>query len=92
MTRESQLDMHFAYFAKSLSNNKVYVGRTDKMPTNRVSDHNNGSNEWTKHNGPFKLVYYESYICKEDSIARENFYKTGMGRKVKKAIVEVMAR
>ncbi len=34
----------------------------------RLAQHNPGTNKWTKGNGPFKLVYYESYVCKTDAI------------------------
>ena len=84
--------MHYVYFAESLKTHEVYVGHTDKLPQERVNDHNNGSSIWTRANGPFKLVYYENYLCKEDAIGRENFYKSGIGRKVKKAIVQAMVR
>jgi putative endonuclease len=82
--------MFFVYFAKSLKNNKIYVGRTDKEPDIRIKEHNQSSNKWTKQNGPFKLQYYESFLCKEDAINKEGFYKTGIGKKIKRAICEVM--
>jgi putative endonuclease len=82
--------MFYVYFAKSLKNDKIYVGHTSKTPTERIKEHNEGANAWSKNNGPFKLVYYESYTCKADAFAREQFYKTGIGRKIKKAIVDSM--
>ena len=75
--------MHFIYFAKSLKNNKIYVGRSAKDPNRRVDEHNQGSNNWTRQNGPFKLVYYESFLCKDDSLKKEDFYKTGIGKNKK---------
>jgi len=87
---EARAFMFFVYFAKSLKNGKIYVGRSEKSPAVRVEEHNLGSNTWTRQNGPFKLVYYESYICKEDSVQREQFYKTGTGKKVKLAICRDM--
>ena len=82
--------MYFVYFAKSLKNTKVYVGSTKKDPYLRVQEHNQGSNAWTKLNGPFKLIYFERYICEEDAVEKEKFYKTGIGRKVKSAIIQAM--
>ena len=82
--------MYFVYFAKSLTNGKVYVGRTSKSPDKRINEHNTGSNQWSKNNGPFKLIYYEEYICLHDASKRENFYKTGIGKKIKKAIIDKM--
>ena len=82
--------MYHVYFAKSLKNGKIYVGSTSKDPKTRVIKHNQGSNTWSKNNGPFKLIYYDTFVCKEDSLKREQFFKTGIGKKIKKAIVEVM--
>jgi putative endonuclease len=82
--------MYYVYYAKSLSNNKVYVGKTSKEPLLRIEEHNKGSNDWTKRNGPFKLIYYEEFCCQPDAAARERFYKSGIGRKIKAAIIRVM--
>lgn len=54
----------------------------------RLLQHNLGTNKWTKSNGPFKLIYYESYVCKKDAILREKFYKSGIGKQIKKLILE----
>jgi len=80
--------MYFVYFAKSLRNQKVYVGFTGKEPVVRVDEHNKGSNIWSKNNGPFKLIYFESYICKKDAQNREEFYKMGFGKQIKLAIIK----
>lgn len=82
--------MYYIYFAKSLKNGKVYIGLTNKNPEVRVKEHNQNSNTWSKHNKPLRLIYYESFVCKEDAIQREKFFKTGIGKKVKKAIISVM--
>ncbi|MBP9864203.1 GIY-YIG nuclease family protein [Patescibacteria group bacterium] len=79
--------MHSVYFLKSTTNGKYYVGMTEKDPKQRALEHNQGSNDWTSQNGPFTLVYYESYCCKEDAAKREAFYKTGMGRRIRDAII-----
>jgi len=38
--------------------------------------------------GPFKLIYFESFICKTDALRRENFYKSGQGKKLKSIILK----
>jgi putative endonuclease len=80
--------MYFVYILKSELNGKSYTGSTSKEASKRLAEHNIGSNLWTKNNRPFKLIYYESYICKTDAILRENFLKTGVGKKLKKLILE----
>ena len=83
--------MHFVYFAKSEKNGKIYVGSTEKDPHIRVKEHNQSSNKWTSSNGPFKLIYFESFHCEMDKSKREKFYKTGIGKKIKMAIVKEMS-
>ena len=72
--------MFFVYFLQSVRNNKYYTGLTEKNPKIRVKEHNSGTNKWTRENGPFELVYFESYFCKRDAEEREKFYKSGFGR------------
>jgi putative endonuclease len=79
--------MYYVYFAKSTKNKKIYVGSTSKNPEDRIRDHNSGSNSWSRYNKPLRLVYFERYVCKKDALNREKFYKTGVGKKVKYAIV-----
>lgn len=80
--------MFFVYILKSQVNDKTYVGSTSLEVSKRLLQHNLGSNQWTKANKPFKLVYYESYMCKTDSLMREKFYKTGIGKQIKDIIVK----
>lgn len=87
-----RLIVYYVYFIKSEINGKVYVGRTEKVPTIRLKEHNSGKNVWTKFNGPFKLIYYEKYHCLEDSVEREKFYKMGFGKMIKKVIIDTLER
>ena len=80
--------MYYTYFCESLKNEKIYVGSTSKDPDMRVSEHNSGSSKWTRENAPFKLIYFEEYHCKKDAECREWFYKSGLGKRIKKAIIE----
>ena len=82
--------MYYIYFLQSLHNNKIYVGSTSIQPKERLKQHNEGTNQFTKANRPFKLVYYEEYLCKSDARKRELFYKTGFCKEIKKIIVKYM--
>jgi hypothetical protein len=44
--------------------------------------------KWSSQNGPFDLVYYESYICDNDARLRERFYQTGFGKQIKYIILK----
>jgi len=78
--------MYFVYILLSVQNHKTYTGSTDKLPGTRLCEHNAGSNDWTRENGPFKLLYYESYCCKADALHREQFFKSGVGNRLVKLI------
>ena len=73
--------MFYVYVLKSLKNNKRYVGCTSKDPKIRLIEHNSGSNKWTRVNNPFRLIYKEEYNNKTQALKRENFLKSGQGRK-----------
>ncbi len=73
--------MSHVYVLKSLKNGKRYVGSTDLSPEERLKKHNYGSNKFTRRNYPFTLIYYEVHFTKADARKRENFLKSGVGRK-----------
>ena len=82
--------MFFVYILKSLKNGKSYVGFTSRNVRKRLEEHNLGTGQWTKQNRPFQLVYYESFVCKTDATRREIFFKSGVGKKLKKVILAGM--
>ena len=84
-------NMYYVYFLKSLKNEKIYVGYTEKDPKDRLKEHNQGCNSWSKKNNPFILLYFEKYHCKTDAITRESFYKSGFGKRIKKVIIDTLS-
>lgn len=82
--------MYSVYLIKSLKSGRVYIGFTSKDSKDRLDEHNKGANKWTKANRPFKLVYFEKYVCSTDARNREKFLKSGIGNKIVKAIISVM--
>ncbi len=79
--------MYYVYFLRSLKNAKIYSGYSEKDPKERLLEHDAGANDWSRNNGPFELAYFESYYCKTDALHRENFYKSGFGRKIRDLIL-----
>lgn len=57
-----------------------YIGSTKDL-RKRILRHNSGMNKSTKYGVPWKLVYYEACLSKEDARAREKYLKSGMGRR-----------
>ena len=73
--------MFFVYVLRSLKNKKRYIGSTALKLQERLKQHNHGANWFTKRNGPFELIYQESYTTKTEARKREIFLKSGVGRK-----------
>jgi len=46
----------------------------------RFEQHQKGRVESTKNRRPFKLIYYEACLIKEDAIKREKYLKTFYGK------------
>ena len=73
--------MFHIYVLRSERNRKRYVGSTSKSPEARTHDHNNGTNNFTRQNKPWKLIYSENFMTKDEALKREKFLKSGQGRK-----------
>jgi len=72
--------MYYTYILFSKKLNKKYIGSTSDLRS-RIKEHNRGKSEFTSKGIPWKLIYYEAFINKEDALREENFLKTGKGRK-----------
>jgi len=61
---------HFTYILFSNKTNKYYIGSTGDLEI-RLERHNAGATKSTKPGRPWKIVYYEIFDNKSDSIKRE---------------------
>ena len=73
--------MYYLYILHSQKDNNFYTGTTSDLKR-RIKEHNAGKNFSTAPRRPFKLIYYEAYLLKNDAEAREKYLKTSMGRRV----------
>ena len=73
--------MHYLYILQSLKDKNFYTGTTSDLKR-RLKEHNSGKNFSTAPRKPFKLIYYEAYLLKNDAEDREKYLKTSMGRRV----------
>lgn len=71
--------MYYVYILRSVKNGRLYKGFTSDLKR-RIKEHNSGSSEFTHHNGPWRLVYYEAFLSKIDAQREERFLKSGKGR------------
>lgn len=72
--------MHYVYVIQSLKDSKLYTGYTNDLKR-RIQEHNSKTQFSTQSRAPFRLIYYEGCILKEDAIAREKYLKSGRGKK-----------
>jgi len=72
--------MWYIYVLLSLKNGRWYIGSTRDL-RKRISSHNNGYNFSTKSGRPWKIIYSEFGLNREDARAREKYLKSGMGRR-----------
>lgn len=72
--------MWYTYVIWSLRTNLFYIGFTADLKK-RIFQHQHNQSEYTKNRGPWKLIYYEAGLSKEDAIAREKYLKSGMGHR-----------
>lgn len=74
----------------SLKNNELYTGFTSDLKK-RLQEHNQGLNFSTKRYMPWKVVYYEACLDKDDAVRRERYLKTTQGgRLVKRRLKEYL--
>lgn len=79
--------MYYVYILKSEKNGKLYKGFTNDLKR-RIKEHNSGHSTFTRNNGPWKLIYYEAFIYKEDAKREELFLKSGKGKERIKYLFE----
>ena len=68
------------YLLFSPSFNKTYVGFTSDLEA-RLKSHNElGKKDWAIRYRPWILVHSEEFKTKAEAMAREKFFKSGVGR------------
>jgi putative endonuclease len=74
---------YYNYVLQSLENGNFYVGYTTDLKK-RLGEHNRGLTQSTKPYKPWKLIYYEACLDKEDAIRREHYLKMTQGQRLLK--------
>jgi len=72
------------YVLRSQRDFGFYIGFTRNL-RKRFAEHLLGASFATSHRGPWKLVYYEAYLNRDDALGREKYLKSGSGRRFLKA-------
>ena len=71
--------MYYVYIIQSIKNKKLYKGFTSDLKQ-RLQRHNAGQVASTKAFIPWKLIYYEAFLHKTDTLKEELFLKSGKGK------------
>ena len=72
--------MFYVYLLESKKDKKFYIGCSSNLER-RFIEHNQGLNTSTKPHKPYRIIYYEAYLNKEDAFIREKILKGQWGRK-----------
>lgn len=70
----------YTYVLLSLNDGMFYTGYTRGIDE-RMRQHHAGLVPSTADRRPFCLIYYEACLSQKDSIARERYLKSGMGKR-----------
>ena len=65
----------YVYALESLKDGNRYIGYTENLK-GRLKEHNDGKSLSTEFRRPFKLIYFEGCLDKEDAKRREYYLKT----------------
>ena len=81
--------MYYVYILKSLKTSKLYIGHSDNVDR-RIEEHNTSrGGKYTRQNGPWNLVYSETYPDRSSAVKRERYLKSTKGSHEKKILAGV---
>ncbi|MGA2243291.1 MAG: GIY-YIG nuclease family protein [Verrucomicrobiota bacterium] len=76
--------MFYVYVLQSESDDGLYIGFSTDL-RRRLKEHREGKAFATSFRGPWQLIYYEAYSEEEDALGREQYLKSGGGRRFLKS-------
>ncbi len=78
---------YYAYIIQSLKDKFYYIGSTEDINL-RLDKHNKGKVKSTKSKRPYKLVYFEEFLSREDAYRRERQIKSYKGGEALKKLLK----
>ncbi|MEK9194272.1 MAG: GIY-YIG nuclease family protein [Patescibacteria group bacterium] len=72
--------MYYVYILRSKKSQSLYIGYTTDIER-RVAEHNSGKSQATKPFQPYELIFYEAFSNIKDAKSREEYLKSGWGRR-----------
>ena len=84
--------MFYVYVLHSESDHGLYIGYSTDL-RRRIVEHRAGLAFATSFRGPWRLIYYEAYTEEQDALGREQYLKSGGGRRfLKKQLAHYVAK
>ena len=72
--------MFYVYVLHSDADCGLYIGFSTDL-RRRFKEHQAGEAFVTSYRGPWRLIYYEAYLEEQDALGREQYLKSGGGRR-----------
>jgi putative endonuclease len=72
--------MFYVYVLHSIKDHGLYIGFSADL-RRRLGEHRQGLAFATSFRGPWRLIYYEAYLEQPDALGREQYLKSGGGRR-----------
>ncbi|MEX2033262.1 MAG: GIY-YIG nuclease family protein [Candidatus Colwellbacteria bacterium] len=77
---------HCVYVLYSLKDKLLYIGSTSNLK-GRLTNHFHGEVKSTAFRRPFRLIFCEYFLSKQDALRREGYFKTDPGKKALRLII-----
>jgi len=74
------------YVLHSFKDQKLYIDYTTDLKQ-RLTNHFHGNSPATATRRPFKLIFCEYFLSKQDALRREKYFKTTSGKKALKLML-----
>ncbi len=74
----------YVYVLRSESDGGFYIGYSSNLRI-RLWQHQDGRSRATSYRGPWRLIYYETYLHQADALGGKKYLKSGGGRRFLKA-------
>ena len=79
--------MPAAYILQSTSTGKFYIGSALEVQS-RFADHQRGQSPYTRHKGPWTLVYHEDYATLAEARHRERQLKSWKSHRLIQELIQ----
>lgn len=77
--------MYYVYILENLADIH-YIGSTSDL-NKRLYKHNTGGSKWTRKRGPWKIIYSEELLSKQEALIREKQIKSYKGGEAFKKLI-----